>query len=165
MGKVVSRDELKEIVQQEKAAGKKIVFTNGCFDLIHLGHIRYLREAEKQGDLLIVAVNSDQSVKELKGENRPLVPEEARAEIISALASVDFVVIFPEETPAEIITLLKPDVLVKGGDWKPEEVVGKRAVEQAGGKVVIIPFLPHHSSTDIIRRILCLSAKVNSRKK
>jgi len=118
MGRVVSRDELKKIVEREKAAEKKIVFTNGCFDLIHVGYVRYLEEARQKGDLLIVAVNSDRSVRKLKGAGRPIVPEEERAEILSAFASVDYVVIFSEGTPAEIIGVLKPDILVKGGGKK-----------------------------------------------
>ncbi|MCD5401296.1 D-glycero-beta-D-manno-heptose 1-phosphate adenylyltransferase [candidate division NPL-UPA2 bacterium] len=153
MGKVVSLSELKKIVEKERAAGEKIVFTNGCFDLIHVGHIRYLQEAKGRGDLLIVAVNSDQSVRKLKGEGRPLVPEGERAEIISALASVDYVVIFPQETPAEIIALLKPDILVKGKDYRKEEIVGRETVEAGGGEVVTIPLSEGHSTKGLLEKI------------
>lgn len=153
MGQVVSRDELKEIVEKERAVGKKIVFTNGCFDLIHVGHVRYLREAKKRGDLLIVAVNSDQSVRKLKGKGRPLIPEEERAEIISALASVDYVVIFPEETPAGIIGVLRPDILIKGGDYRKEDIVGRETVEAGRGEVVTIPLAKGHSTKGLLEKI------------
>ena len=153
MGQVVSRDELKEIVEKERAAGKKIVFTNGCFDLIHVGHIRYLREAKGRGGLLVVAVNSDWSVRKLKGKERPLVPEEERAEIVSALASVDYVVVFPQETPAEIIAFLKPDLLIKGGDYRKEEIVGRETVEAGGGEVVTIPLSKGHSTKGLLEKI------------
>ncbi len=153
MGKVVSLGELKKIVEKERATGKKIVFTNGCFDLIHVGHVRYLREAKGRGDLLVVAVNSDRSMRKLKGEERPLIPEEERAEIISALASVDYVVIFPEETPAGIIALLRPDILIKGGDYQKEEIVGRETVEASGGEVVTIPLSKGHSTKRLLEKI------------
>lgn len=153
MGRVVSRDELKKIVEKEKAAGKKIVFTNGCFDLIHVGYVRYLEEAGEKGDLLIVAVNSDRSVRKLKGEGRPIVPEEERAEIISAFASVDYVVIFPEETPAGIIGVLKPDILVKGGDYRKEEIVGRGIVEAGGGEVIPVSLVKGHSTKGLLEKI------------
>ena len=153
MGKVALLSELKKIIKKEKAAEKKIVFTNGCFDLIHIGHIRYLREAKRRGDLLIVAVNSDQSVRKLKGEERPLVPEGERAEIVSALASLDYVVIFPEETPAEIIEVLEPDILVKGEDYQKEDIVGRETVEASGGEVVTIPLSEGHSTKGLLKKI------------
>ncbi len=153
MGRVVFRDELKKIVEREKAAGKKIVFTNGCFDLIHVGYVRYLQEAREKGDLLIVAVNSDRSVRKLKGEGRPIVPEEERAEIISAFASVDYVVIFPEETSAEIIGVLKPDILVKGGDYRKEEIVGREIVEAGGGEVIPVSLVKGHSTKGLLEKI------------
>ncbi len=153
MGRVVFRDELKKIVEREKAAGKKVVFTNGCFDLIHVGYVRYLQEAREKGDLLIVAVNSDRSVRKLKGEGRPIVPEEERAEIISAFASVDYVVIFPEETSAEIIGVLKPDILVKGGDYRKEEIVGREIVEAGGGEVIPVSLVKGHSTKGLLEKI------------
>ncbi len=153
MCQVVSRDELKEIVEKEKAAGKKIVFTNGCFDLVHVGHVRYLQEAKGKGDLLIVAVNSDQSVRKLKGEGRPLVPEKERAEIISAFASVDYVVIFPEETPAGIIDVLRPDILIKGGDYRKEDIVGRETVEVGGGEVITVSLSKGHSTRGFLEKI------------
>jgi len=153
MGRVVSRDELKKIVEREKAAGKKIVFTNGCFDLIHVGYVRYLQEAKGKGDLLIVAVNSDRSVRKLKGAGRPIVPEEERAEIVSAFASVDYVVIFPEETSAEIIGVLKPDILVKGGDYRKEEIVGREIVEAGGGEVIPVSLVKGHSTKGLLEKI------------
>ena len=153
MGRVVSRDELKKIVQRKKAAGRKVVFTNGCFDLIHVGYVRYLQEAKEKGDLLIVAVNSDRSVRKLKGEGRPIVPEGERAEIISAFASVDYVVIFPEETSAEIIGILKPDILVKGGDYRKEEIVGREIVESGGGEVIPVSLVKGHSTKELLEKI------------
>jgi len=153
MGEVVSLEELKEIVAKERAAGKKIVFTNGCFDLIHIGHVRYLQEAKKKGDLLIVAVNSDRSMKKLKGEGRPIVPEEERAEILSAFAGVDYVVIFSEETRAGIIDALRPDVLVKGSDYRKEDIVGRETVEAGGGEVVTVPLVERHSTKELLEKI------------
>ncbi len=153
MGKVVSLNELKEIVDAERVAEKKIVFTNGCFDLIHVGHVRYLQEARKRGDLLIVAVNSDRSVRKLKGKDRPVVGQEERAEIISAFACVDYVVIFPEETPARIVDVLRPDVLVKGGDYRKEDIVGRTTVEGGGGEVITIPLTEGCSTKELLEKI------------
>ena len=144
---------------------KMVVFTNGCFDILHTGHIHLFREAKKLGDVLFVAVNDDSSIKKIKGSNRPIFPLEERMEVLEAITDIDYIVSFSEETPKEIISSLLPDVLVKGGDWKPDEVVGKKQVEQVGGKVVTIPYLPLHSSTDIIQRILSLSAGMNTHKK
>lgn len=141
---------------------KKTVFTNGCFDILHRGHIHLFHEAKKLGDILIVAVNDDSSIRKIKGSTRPIFPLEERMEVLDAIADIDFLVSFSEETPRKIITSLLPDVLVKGGDWKPQEVVGKKEVEQAGGEVITIPYLPHHSSSDIIGRIIKLSAERNS---
>jgi len=149
--------------QSLKDHQKKVVFTNGCFDILHRGHIHLFHEAKKLGDVLIVAVNDDSSIRKIKGPTRPIFPLEERMEVLEALADIDYLVSFSEETPKEIISSLLPDVLIKGGDWKSEEVVGKTDVEQAGGKVVIIPFLPRHSSTDIIQRILSLSAEQKKR--
>ncbi len=137
----------------EKFKNQKIVFTNGCFDIIHTGHIRYLQQAAKLGDILIVAVNSDDSVRRLKGEERPINGEDDRCEVLAAMEFIDFVVVFEQDTPAELIERIRPDVLVKGGDYTPDQVVGKDIVEAYGGKVEIIPFVQGKSSTNIINRI------------
>ncbi|MGB9402674.1 MAG: D-glycero-beta-D-manno-heptose 1-phosphate adenylyltransferase [Candidatus Acidiferrales bacterium] len=156
MGEVVTQEELALRVAELKKAGKRLVFTNGCFDLLHPGHIRLLEEARSLGDALIVAVNSDASVrriKESKGPNRPIIPESERAEILAALAAVDFVVIFDEATPRELIARILPSVLVKGGDWGANEIVGREEVEAAGGRVVTIPLEAGYSTTNLIERI------------
>lgn len=153
MGKVFARKDLKPKIDAAKKAGKKVIFTNGCFDIIHAGHTHYLAEARALGDLLIVAVNSDVSVREIKGEKRPLVPEDERADVIAALGCVDFVVIFEEADPQALIDLLRPDVLVKGGDWREEDVVGRESVASWGGKVIIIPHKKGLSTTNIVERI------------
>ncbi len=140
--------------QELLARGEKLVFTNGCFDLLHPGHLRYLGEARSLGDRLVVAVNSDAIVAALKGAGRPLVPLEERMEVLAALACVDYVIPFEEETPARVIEALVPDVLVKGGDWAPEDIVGKDTVEAAGGRVLSLPFAPGYSTTALIERIL-----------
>lgn len=151
--KIKSGEELKSILADLKAQGKKIVFTNGCFDLLHPGHVRYLEKASQQGDLLVVALNSDASVRKIKGETRPILTEEERCEVISALGCVDFVVVFHQETPQEIIEELLPDVLVKGGDWSIDQIVGRETVEMAGGKVVPIGFEEEFSTSTILERI------------
>ena len=137
----------------DKRNGRRVVFTNGCFDILHLGHLKCLREGRSLGDVLIVGINSDRAVHELKGKGRPAIPENERAEILAALECVDAVVIFDALTPRELIAGLLPDVLVKGGDWALDQVVGRQEVEGAGGRVVVIPFLPGHSSTNIISKI------------
>lgn len=134
------------------ARNGKVVFTNGVFDLLHPGHIRYLSESRGLGDALIVGLNSDRSVKAIKGPSRPVTPEHERAEILLALSSVDAVVIFDEETPHALISLVQPDVLVKGADWHEEDIVGRDVVEARGGRVARITFSPGHSTTDLIRR-------------
>lgn len=133
--------------------GRTVVFTNGCFDLLHLGHVRYLAQARSLGDALVVALNSDRSVRELKGEGRPILSERERAELIAALQAVDYVIVFDERTPRELIAKLLPDVLVKGGDWLPDEIVGREEVEAAGGRVLSLPYVEGSSTTDIITRI------------
>ena len=138
---------------RSRAAGRTIVFTNGVFDLLHPGHVRYLQRARSFGDVLIVGINSDRSVRTIKGEGRPITPEAERAEILAALACVDAVVVFDEETPHAIITALSPDVLVKGADWAENAIVGRDVVEARGGKVIRVPIEPGHSSTAIIERI------------
>lgn len=136
-----------------KRAGRRVVFTNGCFDLLHPGHIRSLEEARALGDVLIVALNADASVRVLKGPGRPVIPENERAEILAALECVDAVVIFSEHTPRETIAQLLPDVLVKGGDWGSDKIVGREEVEAAGGRVVSVPVVSGYSTTEILRKI------------
>ena len=152
--KVKSLSELKEIVNSLKKQGKKIGFTNGCFDLIHIGHIKYLRSAKKLADILMVAINSDKSVKLLKGTKRPLFPQDERAEILSAFEFVDYVVIFDELDPAKTISALLPDILVKGGDYNIDQIIGRNTVTSHGGKVVTIPEINGKSTSDIIRKII-----------
>lgn len=146
--------DLVKIRNQLKHQGKKVVFTNGCFDLLHSGHIHLFREARKKGDVFIVAVNDDSSTRKIKGASRPIFPLKERIEILGAIEDIDYLASFSEETPQKIIAWLLPDILVKGGDWKPEEVVGKREVEDAGGEVEIIPYLEGRSSSDIVKRIV-----------
>jgi len=133
--------------------GQTLVFTNGCFDLLHPGHVRYLAQARALGDALLVAVNSDRSVQIVKGQGRPILNEKERAEVIAALQAVDYVTVFDEETPHSLIIKLRPDVLVKGGDWPLDDIVGREEVEAAGGKVLSLPFLEGSSTTEIIERI------------
>ena len=151
--KIVGRDALADAVRSLQRAGKKVVFTNGCFDLLHIGHVRYLQEARELGDALVVGVNSDASVRRLKGPGRPLTPAKERAEILAALACVDFVTIFDAATPLRLISALGPDVLVKGGDWAVDAIVGREVVEGRGGKVVAIPFVKNRSTTATIGKI------------
>jgi D-beta-D-heptose 7-phosphate kinase/D-beta-D-heptose 1-phosphate adenosyltransferase len=153
MNKIYLREELKKIIDRHRQEGKKIVFTNGCFDILHVGHTRYLAAAKKQGDILILGLNSDESVRSLKGKERPLIPENERADVIAALESVDYVTIFHELTPLELIEYLKPDIIVKGGDWKEEDVVGRESVSKWGGRVIIIPEVKGSSTTNIIEKI------------
>lgn len=141
-------------LRELKLAGKRIVFTNGCFDLLHPGHTRYLAEARKQGDCLVVALNSDKSVRALKGPQRPVFPESERAEILAALEAVDYVTFFDEPTPRNLIAQILPDVLVKGADWGSDQIVGREEVEAAGGKVVSAPVVEGYSTTAIIEAIL-----------
>src|SRR5712691_3497673 len=153
MGKIVSQDELILLITREKRNGGRVVFTNGCFDLLHPGHVRCLAEARALGDLLVVAVNSDRSVRGNKGSERPLVPQNDRAEVLAALASVDYVTIFDEPTPRELIARVRPDVLVKGADWGPENIVGREEVEAGGGQVVSIPLAEGYSTTRLVEKI------------
>ncbi len=148
--KIHKLNELADILQQQKTAGKVVVTTNGCFDVLHLGHLRYLQAARQLGDLLVVAVNSDSSVRVLKGENRPLVPEDERAEMLAGLGCVDYVIIFPELTPIELLSELKPNIHVKGGDYKLEQLIERDVVEQNGGKVVVGLNIPGKSTTNLI---------------
>jgi len=153
MGKIVSQEELIQVTAREKRAGRRVVFTNGCFDLLHPGHVRCLADARALGDILIVAVNSDRSVRGNKGPERPLVGEQDRAEVLAALVSVDYVTIFDEPTPRELISRVLPSVLVKGADWALDQVAGREEVEAAGGRVVSIPLAPGYSTTSIVQRI------------
>jgi D-beta-D-heptose 7-phosphate kinase/D-beta-D-heptose 1-phosphate adenosyltransferase len=148
--------DLQDLISKREALrreGRTVVFTNGCFDLLHLGHVRYLAQARSFGDALVVALNSDRSVRTLKGEGRPILNERERAEVLAALQAVDYVVIFDEGTPRELIAKLLPDVLVKGGDWPLDEIVGRVEVEAAGGKVLSLPYVEGSSTTDIIKKI------------
>lgn len=151
--KIQTISSSKELIQDLKKLGHKIVFTNGCFDILHLGHITYLEQAKEKGDILIVGLNSDASVKRLKGAERPIKDELCRASILAALSSVDLVVVFEEDTPIDLICEVMPDVLVKGGDYKRADIVGADFVEKHGGLVEIIPFLEGHSSTDLINKL------------
>lgn len=153
IGKIFSCDQLVEERARLRAAGRKLVFTNGCFDVLHVGHVRYLDQARALGDALVVAINSDRAVRELKGENRPVMNEAERAEILAALRSVTYVTIFDEVSPRRLIAQLLPDVLVKGGDYALDEIHGREEVEAAGGRVVSLPFVEGVSSSAILKRI------------
>ena len=153
MSKIVDKQALLDARARMKRAGKRLVFTNGCFDLLHAGHVRYLSEARALGDGLVVALNSDRSVRALKGEGRPILNEHERAEVIAALEAVDYVIIFDEETPRELIATLLPDVLVKGGDWPLDQIIGRDEVEGVGGRVLSLPYVEGSSTTEIIDRI------------
>jgi len=150
---ILSLEEAVQRFGRESRNGRRIVFTNGCFDLLHPGHIQSLEQARSLGDALIVGINSDASVRELKGAGRPILPELERAEILAALQCVDAVVIFDELTPREIIAALLPDILVKGGDWPGDQIVGREEVEAAGGKVVLIPVVDRYSTTAILAKM------------
>ena len=154
MNKIYSRGELKAIIARLKQEGKTVIFTNGCFDILHSGHTRYLSEARKLGDVLVLALNSDTSVRAIKGEKRPIVPEAERAEVLSALSSVDYVTVFEEPTPLELIEFLQPDVIVKGGDWAEKDIVGGDAVRRWGGRVAVMPEIEGASTTNIIEKVL-----------
>jgi len=157
--KFKGKEDLRKILGDFRDKGKKIVFTNGCFDLLHVGHLRYLQKAKALGDILVVGVNSDASVKELKGPERPILPLEERMEILSGFECVDYVTSFDESTPLELISFLKPTILVKGGDWTKETTVGREVVEGLGGEVVILPFVEGVSTSSLIQTILKRYAK------
>jgi len=162
--KIIAWDDLPKWRTQLRASGKKLVVTNGCFDILHPGHIRSLEQARELGDALVVGLNSDASVRQLKGEGRPVLPGQERAEILAALECVDAVVMFDDLTPHEVIARLLPDVLVKGGDWAGDQIVGREEVEAAGGRVVSAPVVPGFSTTEILRKIRdgAPAARVNS---
>jgi rfaE bifunctional protein nucleotidyltransferase chain/domain len=152
--KIKGRSALAKILREARRRGKKVVFTNGCFDLLHVGHVRYLERARRMGDLLVVGLNSDASVRRLKGPTRPIVNQQERAEVLGALACVDFVTFFEEETPLRLIETLSPDVLVKGADWAEEKIVGGETVRRKGGRVARIKMVPGASTTKIVERIV-----------
>ncbi len=158
MGKIISREVLRRECERLRREGKRIVFTNGCFDIIHAGHARYLARARSMGDVLVIGLNSDESVRGIKGALRPINPENERAEVLAALASIDYVALFDEPDPAGIIGEVRPDVLVKGGDWPVEAIVGADQVQARGGKVVSIPIEVESSTTRIVERILARHA-------
>jgi rfaE bifunctional protein nucleotidyltransferase chain/domain len=152
--KVKNIRTIKSIAAGLKARRKRIVFTNGCFDILHVGHIRYLRKAKSFGDILVVGLNTDRSVRLIKGEKRPIVPQEDRAEVLASLEFVDYVVFFDEPDPFTLIGKVKPHILVKGADWTKDKIVGRDLVEKAGGRVVRIPLVPGASSTGVIEKII-----------
>ncbi|HSR13417.1 MAG TPA: D-glycero-beta-D-manno-heptose 1-phosphate adenylyltransferase [Thermodesulfobacteriota bacterium] len=154
--KIKNLRELKSIVARLKARGRRVAFTNGCFDILHVGHVRYLAKARDQGDLLVVGLNTDRSVREIKGETRPIVPQDERAEVLSALECVNYVVLFDDPDPLSVIEALRPDVLVKGADWPKDRIVGHDVVEKNGGRVVRVRLVRGASSTGIIEKIVAV---------
>jgi len=151
--KVKGLVELTKLRERFRRERRTTVFTNGCFDILHSGHVHLFRQAKELGDILLVAVNDDPSVRSLKGPDRPVFPLEERLEVLEAGEVIDYLISFSQPTPRELIQALLPDVLVKGGDWKPDEVVGKEEVEGAGGRVIIIPYLPGRSSSEILKKV------------
>lgn len=154
MEKVLTLNKLTERLKTLRSRGKKVVFTNGCFDIIHAGHVRYLKKARSLGDILVVGLNSDTSIKGLKGESRPIVPQRERAEVLSALEAVDFIVLFSQPTPVRLIDAISPDVLAKGADWAASNIAGADIVRKRGGRVARISLVKGRSTTNIIKRIL-----------
>ena len=152
--KVVTVDKLVSGLEEVRQADKKIVFTNGCFDILHVGHVRYLAAARSEGDLLVVGLNSDTSVRSIKGEGRPLVSQDQRAEVLASLVCVDYVVIFDESDPLRLIQMIKPDILVKGADWGEENIIGAEFVKSRGGNIIRAELVPEISTTRIIERIV-----------
>jgi len=150
----MDRKLLKDKLDALRSEGKKIAFTNGCFDILHVGHVRYLKEAKKTADILVLALNSDDSVRAIKGEKRPLVCEAERAELLCALECIDFVTIFSELTPLQLICYLQPDVLIKGGDWPEDKVVGRDEIKEWGGHVTLIPQVAGKSTTNIVDKVI-----------
>lgn len=152
--KIIRLKTLQRVLLRIKRQGRTVAFTNGCFDILHFGHVRYLEKAKGHNRVLVVGLNSDRSVRKIKGPARPIVPQNARAAVVAALACVDYVTIFDEDTPQKLIAALKPDVLVKGADWKGKEVAGSDVVRRYGGKVEYAPYVARHSSTNIIEAVL-----------
>ena len=153
MDRILDRSQLAALGEKLRAEGRRIVFTNGCFDLLHVGHVRLLRQAAALGDYLVVGLNSDASVRRLKGDARPILPAEARAELLAALECVDAVAVVEEDTPLALIEAIRPDVLVKGGDYRPEDVVGRAVVEADGGRLVLIPPVEGYSTSGLVARL------------
>jgi rfaE bifunctional protein nucleotidyltransferase chain/domain len=153
---IISRQKLLSLIQKLKTEGKRIIFTNGCFDILHPGHIDYLKKTKELGDILIVGINSDESIKKIKQQNRPINKLLDRMIVLNSIKYVDYVVPFDEETPENLIKIIKPDVLTKGGDWNKKDVVGSDFVKSYGGKVAIIPYIKDKSTTNIIKKILNL---------
>ena len=152
-GKLKNLEDLKVIAADARSKGRSVVFTNGCFDLLHRGHVHVLREAKACGDLLITGINSDSSVKQIKGPARPVLPESDRCELLGAMEMVDFVILFNEPDPHDLISAVRPDVLVKGGDWNAEKIIGADLVEEAGGRVAVVPYIKGFSTTELIERV------------
>lgn len=159
--KIVTPRALQAAVNAAQRRHRRVVFTNGCFDLLHVGHIRYLEAARRLGDLLVVAVNTDRSVRGLKGPGRPVVPQAQRAEVLAALGCVDYVTLFATPTPQPLIARVRPDILVKGADWPVDRIIGKAEVEATGGKVRTIPLTPGSSTTRLIKKIKALRDKAD----
>ena len=157
--KILPRNILRNRIVEHREQGEKVVFTNGCFDIIHAGHVQYLAQARQLGDLLVIGLNTDESVQRLKGPLRPICPEEDRAIVLAALACVDYVTLFDEETPKELIEELRPDILVKGKDYEGKEVVGRETVEANGGKVVLMPLVEGRGTSNVIAKILSIHDK------
>ncbi|MGA9178571.1 MAG: D-glycero-beta-D-manno-heptose 1-phosphate adenylyltransferase [Desulfobacterales bacterium] len=158
--KILNLSDLLQVIEGLRKAGKRIVFTNGCFDILHVGHVRYLTAARSKGDALVLALNSDTSVKSIKPDNRPIVSQDQRAEVLAGLACVDYITIFDEPDPLALIQTIKPDVLIKGADWKEAEIIGSDVVRSYGGSVVRIEVVPGISTSGIIQRILELYGKL-----
>lgn len=152
-GKLKNLNEIADMAAQARKNGQSVVFTNGCFDILHRGHVHILRQAKANGDLLIVGINSDRSVKSIKGASRPILPETDRVELIAAMEMVDYVVLFDEPDPYRLIAAIKPNVLAKGGDWSADKIVGADVVAENGGRIAVIPYLQGSSTTEIIERI------------
>lgn len=151
--KIKNKNQIKNISVRLKARGKKIVFTNGCFDILHRGHIEYLKKAKSLGDVLVVGLNTDTSVKRLKGENKPVNKQADRAAVLAALETVDYVVFFSQDTPFELIKIVKPDILVKGADWHKNKIIGADFVKSYGGKVATVPYLAGYSTSSLLKRL------------
>ena len=160
LNKIKTREELKQVIQQVQSEGKKVVTTNGCFDVLHVGHLRYLQSAKQLGDILIVAINSDDSVRTIKGEKRPLVPEDERAELLAGLECVDYVMIFPELNPKSFLIELRPNIHVKGGDYTPDRVIERETVESIGAELYLLPGAEGKSTTNLIEIIIERYGKV-----
>lgn len=150
---IVDRDGLVRALERERSQGKRVVFTNGCFDILHIGHLRSLEMAKGHGDILVVGLNSDDSVRRLKGEHRPLVEQDDRAALLDSLRPVDYVVIFDEDDPIETLRRVRPDVHVKGGDYRPEDLPEREVVEEGGGKVVIVPLVEGYSTSALMEKV------------